>query len=110
MPALTSTAQQGPPDTRVSQRDRSTGQPTADQGKNNKSDREIMKDIRKSVLDDKSSRLNAHNVKIISQNGTVTLKGVVRSDDEKRAVRTKAEQVAGAGRVKDQLSVRPRTY
>lgn len=110
MPALTSTAQQGPPDTRVNQRDQSTGQPTADQGKNNKSDREIMKDIRKSVLDDKSSRLNAHNVKIISQNGTVTLKGVVRSVDEKRAVRTKAEQVAGAGRAKDQLSVRPKTY
>lgn len=68
-----------------------------------------MKDIRKSVLDDKSLSTYAHNVKIISQNGQVTLKGVVRSEEEKRAVRAKAEQVAGAGNVKDNLSVRPKT-
>jgi hyperosmotically inducible periplasmic protein len=105
--ALTSAAQQTPPDnTRVNQRDRSPNQPTADQGKNNKSDREIMKDIRKSVLDDKSLSTYAHNVKVISQNGQVTLKGVVRSDEERRTVRAKAEEVAGAGHVKDDLSVR----
>jgi hyperosmotically inducible periplasmic protein len=111
IPAITSaTQQQTPPDnTRVNQRDRSPDQPTADQGKNNKSDREIMKDIRKSVLDDKSLSTYAHNVKIISQNGQVTLKGVVRSDEERRAVRTKAEEVAGAGKVKDDLSVRAKT-
>ena len=69
-----------------------------------------MADIRKSVLDDKSLSTYAHNVKIISQNGKVTLKGeVCRSDDERRAVRTKAEEVAGAGNVKDNLSVRPKT-
>ena len=110
MPALSLAAQQTQPDnTRVNQRDRSPDQPTADQAKNNKSDREIMKDIRKSVLDDKSLSTYAHNVKVISQHGEVTLKGVVRSDDEKRSVRNKAEEVAGAGHVKDELSVRPKT-
>lgn len=68
-----------------------------------------MKDIRKSVVDDKSMSTYAHNVKIISQHGKVTLKGVVRDDDERRAVRDKAEQVAGAGNVTDNLSIRPRT-
>lgn len=68
-----------------------------------------MKDIRKSVVDDKSLSTYAHNVKIIAQNGKVTLKGVCRSDDERRAVRTKAEEVAGAGNVRDNLTVRPKT-
>lgn len=109
MPGLASAAQQTQPDnTRVNQRDRSATQPTADQAKNNKSDRDIMKDIRKSVLDDKSLSTYAHNVKIISQNGKVTLKGVVRSDDERNSVRAKAEQVAGAGNVTDNLSVKPK--
>jgi osmotically-inducible protein OsmY len=106
---LTSFAQQTPPDnTRVNARDRAAGEPTADQGKNNRSDREIMKDIRKSVVDDKSLSTYAHNVKIISQNGKVTLKGVVRDDDERRAIKDKAEHVAGAGNVTDDLSVRPK--
>jgi osmotically-inducible protein OsmY len=47
-------------------------------------------------LSDKSLSTYAHNVKIISQNGTVTLKGPVRSDDEKRAVVAKAVAVTGS--------------
>ena len=109
MPAV-SIAQQTPPDnTRTNTRDRSANQPTADQAKNNKSDREMMREIRKSVMDDKSLSTYAHNVKVIAQNGKVTLKGVVRTDDERRTVASKAEQVAGAGNVKDDLSVKPKT-
>ncbi len=107
IPALAT--QQTPPDnTRVNERDRSPNQPTADQAKNNKSDRQIMQDIRKSVMDDKDLSTYAHNVKIVSQNGKVTLKGVVRSDDERKAVRRKAEEVAGAANVTDDLSVKPK--
>ena len=110
MPALASAAQQTQPDnTRVNERDRSKTQPTADQAKDNKSDRQIMQDIRKSVMDDKALSTYAHNVKIISQHGKVTLKGVVRSGDERRTVKTKAEEVAGAGNVMDNLSVKPKT-
>jgi hyperosmotically inducible periplasmic protein len=108
-PALTYATQQTQPDnTRVNERDRSAKQPTADQAKNNKSDRDIMQDIRKSVMDDKSLSTYAHNVKIISQHGRVTLKGVVRSDDERRAIKIKAEEVAGAGNVTDNLGVKPK--
>jgi osmotically-inducible protein OsmY len=54
---------------------------------------------------DKSLSTYAHNIKIISQNGAVTLKGPVKSDSEKQAVIGKAAAVAGTDRVTDQLSV-----
>jgi hyperosmotically inducible periplasmic protein len=108
-PAALSAQQNPPPDnTRVNQRDRSTGEPTADQGKNNLSDRDIMQKIRRSVMDDKSLSTYAHNVKIISQNRRVTLKGPVRSEEEKQAVERKAREVAGEGNVDNQLTVKPK--
>ena len=106
--ALNLNAQQTPPDnTKANQRDRSKAEPTADQGKNNTTDRDLMKKIRKSLMDDKSLSTYAHNVKVIAQDGKVTLKGPVRSEDEKRAVEQKASEVAGAGNVTDELTVKP---
>ena len=55
--------------TKVNQRDRVKSEPTADQAKNNVSDRDITQKIRKSVMDDKSLSTYAHNVKIISKTG-----------------------------------------
>ena len=52
---------------------------TADNAKNNKSDREIMKEIRKSVVDDKSLSTYGHNVKIISEHGHVNTQGGARA-------------------------------
>jgi hyperosmotically inducible periplasmic protein len=82
-----------------------TGQVTADQQKGNKADRDLTQNIRKAVLADKSLSTEAHNVKIISRNGTVTLKGKVKSDDEKKSIEDKATQAAGAGNVTDELMV-----
>ncbi len=79
---------------------------TADNAKNNKSDREIMQEIRKSVVDDKSLSTYGHNVKIIAQHGQVTLKGPVHSDDEKHNIEAKARQVAGDGNVDNQLMIK----
>ena len=70
-------------------------------------DRELTKKIRSSIYKDKSLSTYAHNIKIISQNGTVTLKGPVRSDDEKADIEAKAIAIAGAGNVTDQLTVAP---
>src|SRR5690348_13844599 len=64
--------------TKVNQRDRNAAEPTADQQKENRSDRDLTKEIRKSLVDDKSLSTYAHNVKVIAQNGKVTLKGPVR--------------------------------
>jgi hyperosmotically inducible protein len=93
--------------TKVNKRDRNTGEVTADQQKVNASDQELTKKIRKSVMADKSLSTDAHNIKIISQNGAVTLKGPVKSDDEKKAIVAKAVAVAGsADKVTDQISVK----
>jgi hyperosmotically inducible periplasmic protein len=93
--------------TKVNERDRSKTEPTADQAKNNVNDREIMQKIRQAIMDDKSLSTYAHNVKIISRQGKVTLKGPVRSEDEKKTVEQKAADVAGAGNITDQLTIKP---
>lgn len=95
-----------PDNTKMNQSDRSGGSPTADQAKNNKSDREIMRQIRKSIVADKDLSTYAHNIKIISQHGQVTLKGPVHSDDERQRIEAKAKEVAGAGNVTDQIAVK----
>ena len=98
---------QEPDNTKVNQRDRNAGEVTADQQKMNTADRDLTRNIRRSIMADKSLSTYAHNVKIISQNGAVTLKGPVKSDDEKQAVLAKAVAVAGsADKVTDQMSVK----
>jgi hyperosmotically inducible periplasmic protein len=81
------------------------GQVTADQQKSNKTDRDLTQRIRKSVVSDKSLSISAHNVKIISRDGMVTLRGVVKSDDEKKSIEDKATEVAGQGKVTSELTV-----
>ncbi len=95
-------------DTKVNQRDRNADQPTADQQKDNRSDREITQQIRRALANDKSLSPYAHNVKVITQNGQVTLKGPVRSEDEKRAIEAKATEVAGENKVTSELDIKPK--
>jgi len=97
-----------PDNSAVNKRDQNPGEATADQQKMNATDRGITAKIRKSVMADKSLSTYAHNVKIVSQDGTVTLKGPVRSDDEVRSIVAKATDVTGSGdKVINQLSVQP---
>ena len=103
-------ARQDPPkadNTKVNQRDRSKGESTADQAKNNPNDREIMQKIRQSVVGDKTLSTYAHNVKIISEHGKVTLKGPVRSEEEKKSIEQMATTVAGDGNVTNQITIKP---
>jgi osmotically-inducible protein OsmY len=101
-------ASQVPADnTKVNQRDRNPNEPTADQQKENTSDRQLTAQIRRSIVKDKSLSTDAHNVKIIAQGGNVTLKGAVKSDAEKQAIESKATQIAGDGKVTNQLDVAP---
>jgi hyperosmotically inducible protein len=106
-PSVTDKAQTQPDNTKVNQRDRSAAEATADQQKANAADMKMTQNIRRSIMADKSLSTYAHNVKIISQNGVVTLKGPVKSDAEKTAVVAKAVAVTGsADRVTDQVSVK----
>jgi osmotically-inducible protein OsmY len=105
---LPATAQQTPPDnTKVNKADRAKGAVTADQQKENAADRDLAKKIRQAVVGDKSLSTYAHNVKIVAQNGQVTLKGPVRSETEKTAIEAKATEIAGAGKVTNEITVTP---
>ena len=107
--AQTTKPKTGAPDnTNVNKRDRDPARPTADQQKNNHSDIEITRQIRRSITQDKGLSTYAKNVKVITQNGNVTLRGPVRSDEEKKSLETKANDVAGAGHVKSELQIAAR--
>jgi hyperosmotically inducible protein len=67
----------------------------------------LTKRIRKSVLADKNLSTYGHNVKIVAVNGTVTLNGVVRSEQERDEIGTKAAKVAGNDHVVNDLTVAP---
>ena len=105
MIAIPAIAQTPPDNTKVNTRDRAKGAVTADQQKENAGDRDIARKIRQSLMKDKALSSYAHNVKVIAQDGQVTLKGPVRSDDERRTVEAKATEVAGAGHVINEMSV-----
>jgi osmotically-inducible protein OsmY len=91
--------------TKVNQRDKNNANPTADQQKENAADREITRKIRRSLTQDKNLSSYAKNIKVITQDGTVTLRGPVRSEEEKQAVEAKATEVAGASHVKSELQI-----
>jgi hyperosmotically inducible protein len=101
------TPQQSTPadNTKNNQRDRDTGRATADQQKGNRSDVEITRQIRRSITDDKALSSYAKNVKIVTQNGNVTLRGPVRSDEERKSVEAKAADIAGTGHVKSEIQI-----
>jgi osmotically-inducible protein OsmY len=73
----------------------------------NPADRELTKKIRVALHDDQSLSTYAHNIKIITQDGKVTLKGPVRSEDEKAGIEAKAAAVVGAENVTNHLKVAP---
>jgi hyperosmotically inducible protein len=102
-------AQAVPPadNTKSNQTDASNREVTADTQKENDTDRGLVQRIRKSLMADKDLSMYAHNVKVISINGQVTLNGVVRSDDEKSKVAGLAEEVAGKQHVVNDLKVAP---
>jgi hypothetical protein len=94
-----------PDNTGVNKRDRDgTSATPMDQG-NSKQDIQITADIRKAVVKDGSLSTTAKNVKIITKDGNVLLRGPVHSDAERSTIEAKAIQVAGAGHVSNQLEI-----
>ena len=81
---------------------------SADQQKMNPADRELAQKIRQAIVADKTLSTYAHNVKVIAHDGTVTLKGPVRTAEEKSAVEAKAIEVAGAGKVTNEITIAPK--
>jgi hyperosmotically inducible periplasmic protein len=96
-------SQQTAPDNTKQNKDQTS--PTADQQKMNPADRAITQKIRKAVHDDTSLSTYAHNIKIITQDGKVTLRGPVRSEEEKNSLQAKAVTIAGQENVTNQLEI-----
>src|SRR6266853_5411242 len=98
---------QAPDNSKANQQDR--GSATADQQAETQGDRDLARKIRKAIIDDKNLSMYAHNVKVIARGGTVTLKGPVPSGEEKTAIESKAVEIAGAAKVKNELAVKSKT-
>jgi hyperosmotically inducible periplasmic protein len=79
---------------------------TAGDQKENEADLQISQNIRKAIVGDDSLSLDAHNVKVITAGGVVTLRGPVKNQQEKNTIEAKAKQVAGVTRVDSFLEVK----
>jgi osmotically-inducible protein OsmY len=86
-------------------RDRDNQNKTAGDQSESEADRTISQNIRDAITSDDSLSTNGKNVKIITNDGTVTLRGPVKSDKEKTDIEAKAKQVAGVKKVDNQLEI-----
>ena len=86
-------------------RDRGGETKTPGDQSESEADRTITQNIRKALTADDSLSTNAKNIKIITNDGTVTLRGPVKSAKEKADIEAKAKQAAGVKRVDNQLEI-----
>jgi len=93
--------------TGINQRDRSDAAKTPTAQAESAGDRDLTARIRQELTSDDSLSMNAHNVKIITENGHVTLRGPVDSEAEKAKVAAAAQKVA-PGNVSVELDVASR--
>ena len=95
-------------DTGRNVRDRARDAPTAGQQSNNSDDVRITREIRQAVVEDDSLSTNAHNVKIITVKGVVTLRGPVKSADERTRIGSLAQHVSGVKKINNQIEITKR--
>lgn len=96
-----------PNNTGVNVRDRHDAAKTPLDQNENQRDIDLTANIRRRIVDSQKS-VDARNIKIITQDGRVTLRGPVNSTDEKQAIEAIAKEVAGATNVDSHLEVGPK--
>ncbi len=94
-----------PDNSAVNVRDKNSDLPTPENQKENEADLAITQNIRQALTSDDSLSVNAKNIKIVTSEGAVTLRGPVKDVTEKDRVTTKARQVAGDAKVTDLLEI-----
>jgi hyperosmotically inducible periplasmic protein len=105
--ALTAVAQENQPDnSRQNQRDRSGETLTSGDQSNSSGDIKLTAAIRRAIVKDKSLTTTAKNVKIISADGAVTLRGPVNSAEEKTKIEQLATSAAGGAKIDNQLEIK----
>lgn len=105
--SATSFSQVSKDNSEINERDNSVTSVTADQQKINQTDTQITARIRRDIMKEKSLSTYAQNVKIISINGQVTLKGPVRTMNEQNTILKYARAAAGASNVINEMAVTP---
>lgn len=94
-----------PDNTARNQADRGGETKTPGDQAENETDRTITQNVRQAITSDDALSTDAKNVKVITSDGTVTLRGPVKSEQEKTQIEAKAKQVAGVKKVDNQLEV-----
>ncbi len=105
--ALSAVAQETKPDNSAkNERDRSGETKTSGDQSNSREDIKITAAIRRAIVKDHSLSMTAKNVKIITAGGTVTLRGPVKSADEKTKIEQLATSAAGGAKIDNQLEIK----
>lgn len=91
--------------TEINKRDRAASELTADQQTSSNSDMDVTRRIRQFIMKEANFSTYAQNVKIITVDGKVTLKGPVRTEQELSVIMKHARKVAGATNVKNEMAV-----
>lgn len=105
-PAPAAQASPNADNTKLNARDAGDATATPQAQPNAKADRDVLAAVRKSIVHDKSLSVYAHNVKIVVSGGAVTLRGPVKSDDEKNKVGALAKAVTGVSSVDNQVDIK----
>jgi hyperosmotically inducible protein len=95
-----------PDNTAINERDRSRETQTSGDQSNSSADLKITQAIRQALMKDSELSMTAKNIKIITDNGQVTLRGPVKSAQEKAKIDQLARSAAGGAKIDDQLDVK----
>ena len=95
-----------PDNTAINERDRSQETQTSGDQSNSSADLKITQAIRQALMNDSELSTTAKNVKIITNNGQVTLRGPVKTAQEKAKIDQLAKSAAGGAKIDDQLEVK----
>ena len=92
--------------TNINERDNGGATKTPQTQSNSTQDRKLLAAVRRAIVGDKSLSSMAHNVKVVVEGGTVTLRGPVKSAEEKAKVEELAKHVQGITTTDNQLDVK----
>jgi hyperosmotically inducible periplasmic protein len=95
-----------PDNTSTNERDRSGESKTSGDQSNSSADLKITQAIRQALIKDDQLSTTAKNIKVITANGQVTLRGPVKTAQEKARVDQIAKSAAGGAQIDDQLDVK----
>jgi len=95
-----------PDNTATNARDRSGETKTSGDQSNNSADLKTTQAVRQALMKDSELSMTAKNIKVITVNGQVTLRGPVKTAQEKTKIDQIAKSAAGGAQINDQLDVK----